>query len=200
MTFHKLRVMHYDCSQMQENKMYSLNQVAPCKISPDNIDMRDVRVTLYQQSYRTIVKAIMCKVRVNVLRFNCGMFSLSSIVHNTPTITYNLVVSPEQCKQANKTHKIAVNDFADNFEVDIEPNVKKQSRKNSGIDLESDFCTCCDDRGQIKHYSFETIMQEVSQEVNLQEKSIYNTQGQKLPSPQHEGGCDATSLDPFAYS
>ena len=28
-----LKVTHYDCSSMQENKMYALNQVAPCKLA-----------------------------------------------------------------------------------------------------------------------------------------------------------------------
>ena len=79
---------------MKENKMYSLNQVAPCSISPENIDMRNVRVTLYQRSYRTFVKAVMCSVRVSVLKYHCGMFSHSSIVHDAPLITYNLIVSP----------------------------------------------------------------------------------------------------------
>ena len=116
---HKLRVIHYDCSQMKENKMYSLNQVAPCSISPENIDMRNVRVTIYQRSYRTFVKAVMCSVSVNVLKYHCGMFSHSSIVHDAPLITYHLIVSPEQCKQANRTGKLTVNDFQDKFDMKL---------------------------------------------------------------------------------
>ena len=197
---HKLRVIHYDCSQMKENKMYSLNQVAPCSISPENIDMRNVRVTIYQRSYRTFVKAVMCSVSVNVLKYHCGMFSHSSIVHDAPLITYHLIVSPEQCKQANRTGKLTVNDFQDKFDIEIELNNRKISYKNYGADLEDDSSTACDDSGDISHYSFETLMQEISLEVNVQDKSVYNTQGQKLPCALHEGGCDSTSLDPFAYS
>ena len=55
----KLRVIHYDCSKMKENKMYALTQVSPCKITPENIQMVDTHVTLYQRSYRTFVKALM---------------------------------------------------------------------------------------------------------------------------------------------
>ena len=73
----------------------------------------------------------------------------------------------------------------------------KQTHKNSEVYLESD---SCNGKGQIKQYSFETLMQESSIEINLQEKSIFETQGQKLPFPLHEGGCDSTSLDPFTYS
>ena len=54
----KLRVIHYDCSKMKENKMYALKHVSPCKITTGNIQMVDTHVILYQQSYRTFVKAL----------------------------------------------------------------------------------------------------------------------------------------------
>ena len=117
----KLRVIHYDCSKMKENKMYALTQVFPCKITPENIQMVDTHVTLYQRSYRTFVIALMCKVTAMLIRHNCGMFSHSSIVHNAPIITNDFIVSPEQCLKANKTGKITVTEFDDN---DMEINIK----------------------------------------------------------------------------
>ena len=54
----KLRVIHYDCSKMKENKMYALTQVSPCKITTENIQMVDTHVTLYQRSYRTFAKLL----------------------------------------------------------------------------------------------------------------------------------------------
>ena len=47
----KIRVIHYDCSRMKENKRYALTQVSPCKITPENIQIVDTHVTLYQRSY-----------------------------------------------------------------------------------------------------------------------------------------------------
>ena len=32
-------VSQYDCSEMSENNLYSLNQVKPCNVAPENIDM-----------------------------------------------------------------------------------------------------------------------------------------------------------------
>ena len=64
----KLRVIHYDCSKMKENKMYALTQVSPCKITPENIQMIYTHVTLYQRSYRTFVNALMCKVTAMLIR------------------------------------------------------------------------------------------------------------------------------------
>ena len=86
----KLRVIHYDWSKPGENKMYALSKVAPCKITPENIQMVD---TLYQRSYRTFVKALMCRAKAIVLRYNFGMWSHSSIVNNASVITYDLQIN-----------------------------------------------------------------------------------------------------------
>ena len=197
----KLRVIHYDCSKMKENKMYALTQVSPCKITPENIQMVDTHVTLYQRSYRTFVKALMCKVTAMLIRYNCGMFSHSSIVHNAPIITYNIIVSPEQCLNANKTGKITVTEFDDeDMEIDIKHGIKTVSYKNQGVDLEGESSTSCDNRGQIKHFSFETLMQEIVLDIDLNDRTVYNSQGLKLPCALSEGGCHSTSLDPFAYN
>ena len=197
----KLRVIHYDCSKMKENKMYALTQVSPCKITPENIQMVDTHVTLYQRSYRTFVKALMCKVTAMLIRYNCGMFSHSSIVHNAPIITYDIIVSPEQCLNANKTGKIAVTEFDDDeMEIDIKHGIKTVSYKNQGVDLEGESSTSCDNRGQIKHFSFETLMQETVLDIDLNDRTVYNSQGLKLPCALSEGGCHSTSLDPFAYN
>ena len=102
----KLRVIHYYCSKLKENKKYPLTQVSPCKITPENIQMVDTTVTLYQRSYRIFVKALICKVTAILIRYNCGMFFHSSIVHNAPIITYDITVSPEQYLNANKTGKL----------------------------------------------------------------------------------------------
>ena len=53
-----LKVTHYDCSSIQEIKMYALNQVAPCKVSPENLYTTDSTISVYQRSYRTYVKAV----------------------------------------------------------------------------------------------------------------------------------------------
>ena len=48
------------------------------------------------------------------------MFSHSSIVHNAPIITYDIIVSREQCLNAIKTGKITVTEFDDDdMEIDI---------------------------------------------------------------------------------
>ena len=69
-----LKVTHYDCSSMQENKMYALNQVAPCKVNPENFYTTDSTISVYQRSYRTYVNAVMCKIKTFPIRIiaECG--------------------------------------------------------------------------------------------------------------------------------
>ena len=47
----ELIVSHYDCTKMQDNRMYSLNKVAECKISPENLYIAPATVTLYQKKF-----------------------------------------------------------------------------------------------------------------------------------------------------
>ena len=45
----ELIVSHYDCTKLQDNRMYSLNKVAECKISPENLYIAPATITLYQK-------------------------------------------------------------------------------------------------------------------------------------------------------
>ena len=46
----ELIVSHYDCTKMQDNRMYSLNKVAECNISPENLYIAPATITLYQKN------------------------------------------------------------------------------------------------------------------------------------------------------
>ena len=99
----KLIVSHYDCTKMQDNRMYSLIKVADCKISPENLYIAPATITLYQKNYRTDLSATMCSVKVHVFRYNCGMFSHTPYVHDQKSITYDKIVTPEMCRLASKS-------------------------------------------------------------------------------------------------
>ena len=101
----ELIVSHYDCTKMQDNRMYSLNKVAECNISTENLYIAPATVTLYQKNYRTDLSATMCSVKVHEFRYNCGMFSHTSYVHDQNYITYDMIVTPEMCRLASKTKK-----------------------------------------------------------------------------------------------
>ena len=42
----ELIVSHYDCTKMQENRMYSLTKVAECNISPENLYIASATIAL----------------------------------------------------------------------------------------------------------------------------------------------------------
>ena len=56
-------VSHYDCSEMSENNLYSLNQVKPCNVAPENIDMSHAKVKMYTKHFRTEINATICSVK-----------------------------------------------------------------------------------------------------------------------------------------
>ena len=105
-----LKVTHYDCSSMQENKMYAQNQVVPCKVSPENLYTTDSTISVYQRSYRTYVNAVMSKIKTFPIPYNCGMWAHLSLVHNMNMITYEIIIPPEDCKKAAKNKIITVNE------------------------------------------------------------------------------------------
>ena len=107
-----LFVSHYDCTKIQDNRMYSLNKVADFKITPENLYVTPATITLYQKNYRTDMAATMCSLKAHIFRYNCGMFSHSSYVHTQNSITYDLIVTPEICRQASKTNKIKISSLA----------------------------------------------------------------------------------------
>ena len=58
------------------------------------------------------------------------------------------------------------------MEIDIKHGIKTVSYKNQGVDLEGDSSTSCDYRGQIKHFSFETLMQETVLDIDLNDRTV----------------------------
>ena len=192
-----LVVSHYNCAKMQDNRMYSLSKVAECKISPENLYIAPDTITLYQKNYRTDLSATMCSVKVHVFRYNCGMFSHTSYVHDQNSISYDMRVTPEMCRLASKSKKIKITAFDENFDVPIEFDRKTQSNSNDGQAFSSTIeCTI----GQIKHYTFETLMQRVNLTYKYGAKKVLNRDRKKLPRLLMEVGCENTTLDSFAYT
>ena len=193
----ELIVSQYDCTKMQDNRMYSLNEAAECNISPEKLYIAPATITLYQKNYRTDLSATMCSVKVHVFRYNCGMFSHTSYVRDQNSITYDMIVTPEISRFASKPKKIKITAFDENFDVPIEFDVKTQSNFNDGQAVSSTIeCTS----GQIKHYTFGTLMQRVNLTYNFGTKEVSNKDRKKLPCLLMEGGCETTTLDSFAYT
>ena len=58
----ELIVSHYNCTKMQDNRMYSLNKVAECKISPENLYIAPATITLPEKiSHRPVSNNLFCQ-------------------------------------------------------------------------------------------------------------------------------------------
>ena len=75
---------------------------------------------------------------------------------------------------ANKTGKMKISEYGDEIEVDIKHGVSEVFYHNRGTSLENDSHTSCVDRGQVKHYSFETLMQQSVLDVDIKDRITYN--------------------------
>ena len=66
-------ITHYDCSPNSETKMeyYTLNKIAPCKISPDEIQHTPVRVFVYAKARAREFRAFKLKVTLQKQVVTC---------------------------------------------------------------------------------------------------------------------------------
>ena len=94
-----VQVSYYDCSEMTENNLCSLNQVKPCNMAPQNIQMNDVKLTMYTKHFRIEINATICRIKHQRNKFYCGMHDHTSMDIEQPQITSDIDLTPEQCKQ-----------------------------------------------------------------------------------------------------
>ena len=46
-----LKVSHFDCSSMTENSVYAINQVRPCHITTEELEVSKASITLYSKHF-----------------------------------------------------------------------------------------------------------------------------------------------------
>ena len=46
-----LKVAQFDCSEMTENTLYAINQIRPCHITPEELEMSNSKVVLYTEHF-----------------------------------------------------------------------------------------------------------------------------------------------------
>ena len=190
-------VSHYDCSEMSENNLYSLNQVKPCNVAPENIDMSHAKVKMYTKHFRTEINATICSVKHQRNRFYCGMHDQSSIDIKQKTITSYLNLSPAQCRLAAEGSPITLL----NHQITMKKGIIEQHLRWNG-DADDTFKNECDGYEGfewIEKDTFETHIQDITLNVKLRDGTIMNRNGQPLSCKLDELGCDSTSLDPYAY-
>ena len=58
-----LEVSHFDCSAMTENSLYAINQVRPCHITPEELEVSKATITFYTKHFRKELDATKCRIQ-----------------------------------------------------------------------------------------------------------------------------------------
>ena len=58
-----LKVSHFDCSAMTKNTLYALNQVRQCHITPEELEISQTKIILYNKRFRKELNATKCRIQ-----------------------------------------------------------------------------------------------------------------------------------------
>ena len=93
-----LKVAHFDCNEMTENTLYVLNQVRPCHITPEELEISKAKVVLFTKNFRKEINATEYRVQNQQENWQCGHHDHISIDLCIAGITSDNVISPKQCR------------------------------------------------------------------------------------------------------
>ena len=103
-----IKPAHFDCNEMTENTLYAINQVRPCHITPEELDISKAKIVLYIKHFRKELNATKYRVQHQPEKWQCGHPDHSSIDHTIAGITSDIVISPEQCRTLAKGKDITL--------------------------------------------------------------------------------------------
>ena len=83
-----LKVSHFDCGSMTENSLYAINQVRPCHITPEELEVSKATITLYTKHFRKELNATKCRMQHQREKWHCGHNDHSSIDHTIAGIIH----------------------------------------------------------------------------------------------------------------
>ena len=89
-----LKVAHLDCNEMTENTLYAMNQVRPCPITPEELEINKAKVVLYTIHFRKQLNATKCRVQHQREKRNVGHHDQTIIDHTIAGISSDNVISP----------------------------------------------------------------------------------------------------------
>ena len=180
---------------MTENNLYALNQVGPCHVSPEKIEINPAIITVYTKHFRTELNGTMCRLKHSRFKCHCGYHDHASIDAEQNTITSDIDLSIEQCRRARREGKIQILDHMVHFEkgtklVHSYTNGKKSEENRNH----------CNGRPWMTKDTFESHIQEVTLKVNLRDGTVHNVNGNPLTCKLDDLGGQSTSLDPYAFT
>ena len=190
-----VQLSHYDCSEMTENNLYSLNQVKPCNMAPQNNQMNDVKLTMYTKHFRTEINATICRIKHHRNKFHYGMHDHTSMEIEQPQITSDVDLTPGKCKQASEGRSLTLFDHKLTFAKG-----KKEIHHKWTGDKSEDYRNEGDCKEWITKNTFESHIQDITLKVRIKDAKIFNRNDQLLTCDLDELGYESTSLDLYAYT
>ena len=91
---------------MTENSFYAINQVRPCHITLEELEISKTTNKLYTKHFRKELNATKCRIRHQRKKWHCGHLDHSSIDHTVAGITSDLIILPEHCRTIAKGARI----------------------------------------------------------------------------------------------
>ena len=189
-----LKVSHFDCSSMTENSLYAINQVRPCHITPEELEVSKSTITLYTKHFRKELNATKCRIRHQREKWHCGHNDHSSIDHTIAGITSDLIISPEHCRTLAKGASINLQGHWIGAEWDTKTPVVKVTGDPTGSNRNH-----CKTRVWISRDTFIIHIQKTTLKVTMENGKVLSDMGLILPCALEGLGCETTSLDPYAY-
>ena len=189
-----LKVSHFDCSSMTENSLYAINQVRPCHITPEELEVSKATFTLYTKHFRKELNATKSRIQHQREKWHCGHNDHSSIDHTIAGITSDLIISPEHCRTLAKGASINLQGHWIGAEWDTKTPVFKVTGDPTGSNRNH-----CKTGAWISRDTFIIHMQRTTLKVTMENGKVLSDMGLILPCALEELGCERTSLDPYAY-
>ena len=189
-----LKVSQFDCSSVTENSLFAINQVRPCHITPEELEVSKATITLYTKHFRKELRATKCRIQHQREMWHCGYNDHSSIDHTIAGITSDLIISPEYCRTLAKGASINLQGHWIGAEWDTKTPVVKVSGDPSGSNRNH-----CKTRGWISRDTFIIHIQKTTLKVTMENGKVLSDMGLILPCALEELGCETGSLDPYAY-
>ena len=198
----KLRVTHFDCGEMTQNKLYALNQVEQCNVAPENLEVSRASVTLYTKHFRRTINATMCRVKHQSEEWHCGYHDHSSMSILHDGITSDLSLSPETCKAMGEGKEVIIHGQPLKFKKGVKQVQTRNAKYGKSWDgvRDPDTRNECKTGGWIKRETFESHIQDAELSVKTRDGKVLTPFQMVLPCPLEQLGCETTSLDPYAYT
>ena len=122
-----LKVSHFDCSLMTENSLYAINQVRPCRITPEELEVSKATITFYTKQFRKELSATKRRIQHQCEKWHCGHLDHSSIDNTFAGLTSDWIISPEHCRTLAKGTSINLQEHWISSEWDTKTPVVKVS-------------------------------------------------------------------------